>query len=276
MVRAHAGDRGARQRLGGVPQLRRRTGRRHLRPAAARSCPSTRPRRRCAVPRRARHAVPLTRVRRMTDPSPLHAARSAHNPSTGPLLPRLVNAILLRREFYDAVAADPRATGPAGAIVCIAAIARESVGLYQLSQDFKGWGLVLLLIVVFAMLRWLLYATDHVPDRPRHRRPDRSSTSVCCAASASPRRPRCCRCSRSWSTIASFRGCSSASAPGCCSPRSSPCAPPPGTSTRARRRHRRGRLRRLSGARPRRRRRHAHPLPSTAAPPPALTLRGGL
>jgi hypothetical protein len=90
-------------------------------------------------------------------------SRSAINPSTGPLFPRLLNAILLRREFYEAVAATPGATGPAGAIVCLAALARESVGLYELSQGFKAWGLVLVIIVVFAMLRWLLYASVMYP-----------------------------------------------------------------------------------------------------------------
>lgn len=85
------------------------------------------------------------------------------SPSTGPLLPRLVNAILLRRAFYDEVAADPHAIGPAGAIVCLAAIARESVNLYELSQGFQAWGLLLVLIVVFALLRWLLYAAIVFP-----------------------------------------------------------------------------------------------------------------
>lgn len=89
--------------------------------------------------------------------------RSPLSPSTGPLLPRFVNAILLRREFYDAVAADPHATGPAGAIVCLAAIARESVSLYELSQGFTAWGLLLALIVVFAVVRWLLYAAIMYP-----------------------------------------------------------------------------------------------------------------
>jgi len=85
------------------------------------------------------------------------------SPSGGPLLPRLLNAVLLRRSFYDAVAADTRATGPAGAVVCLAAIARESVALYQLSEASQGWGLILALIVVFAILRWLLYASVMYP-----------------------------------------------------------------------------------------------------------------
>jgi hypothetical protein len=90
-------------------------------------------------------------------------ARAVCSPSSGPLLPRLLNAILLRREFYDAVAADAHATAPAGAIVCLAALARESVGLYQLSQSLKAWGLVLILVVVFALVRWLIYASIMYP-----------------------------------------------------------------------------------------------------------------
>jgi hypothetical protein len=99
----------------------------------------------------------------MPDQSTLGRSNRPIDPSTGPLLPRLGMAILLRREFYDAVATDPRALRPAGAIVCIAAVARESIGLYQASQDFKAWGLLLLLVVVFAILRWLLYATIMYP-----------------------------------------------------------------------------------------------------------------
>jgi len=48
-------------------------------------------------------------------------------------------------------------------VVCLAAIARESVALYQLSEASQGWGLILALIVVFAILRWLLYASVMYP-----------------------------------------------------------------------------------------------------------------
>jgi hypothetical protein len=85
------------------------------------------------------------------------------SPSGGPLLPRIANAILLRRAFYDAVAADRRAIGPAGAIVCLSAIMRESVGLYQLSQGSRAWGVLLALIVVFALVRWVIYASIAYP-----------------------------------------------------------------------------------------------------------------
>lgn len=90
-------------------------------------------------------------------------ASATLNPATGPLLPRLFNALFLRREFYESVAATPGATGPAGAVVCLAAIARESVGLYEISQGFKAWGLVLVVIVVFALLRWLAYSAVMYP-----------------------------------------------------------------------------------------------------------------
>ena len=83
--------------------------------------------------------------------------------SHGPLLRRLFYALLLRRAFYDAVAADRRATAPAGAVVCLAALARESVGLYEVSQAYKAWGLLLLLVAVFALMRWVVYAAVMYP-----------------------------------------------------------------------------------------------------------------
>ena len=89
--------------------------------------------------------------------------RSTVSPSSGPLVPRLINALLLRRSFYDDVAADPHATGPAGAVVCLAALARESASLYQLSQSSKAWGVILALVVVFAVVRWLVYASIMYP-----------------------------------------------------------------------------------------------------------------
>src|SRR5262245_54648312 len=74
-----------------------------------------------------------------------------------------MHALLLRRDFYEAVAAEPKATGPAGAIVCLAAVARESVGVYEISQEYKAWGLLLLLVVVFALIRWVAYTTVMFP-----------------------------------------------------------------------------------------------------------------
>ncbi len=80
------------------------------------------------------------------------ATSKAYDPTRGPLLPRLVHALLLRREFYEAVAAAPKATGPAGAIVCLVAMVRESVRIYELSQEYKAWGLFLLMVAVFAVM----------------------------------------------------------------------------------------------------------------------------
>jgi len=91
------------------------------------------------------------------------ATNNAYDPTCGPLLPRLMHALLLRRDFCDSVAAAPKATGPAAAIVCLAAITRESVGIYEISQEYKGWGLLLLLVAVFALVRWAVYATVMYP-----------------------------------------------------------------------------------------------------------------
>jgi hypothetical protein len=79
-------------------------------------------------------------------------------PSSGALLPRLGNAILLRQTFYDAVAADPHATGPAAGIVCLTALARESVGLWSVAQVHLAWGLAALSIAIVALAGWLLYS----------------------------------------------------------------------------------------------------------------------
>jgi len=91
------------------------------------------------------------------------ATTKPYDPTRGPLLPRLIHALLLRREFYDAVAAAPKATRPAGAIVCLAAMARESVGIYEISREYNAWGLLLLLVAIFALLRWVVYATVMYP-----------------------------------------------------------------------------------------------------------------
>lgn len=79
------------------------------------------------------------------------------NPSHGPIVPRIVNAILLRRDFYASVAADPHATGPAGAIVCMAALARESPVIYDFAQTYSLWGIAALGVVILAMAGWFVY-----------------------------------------------------------------------------------------------------------------------
>jgi hypothetical protein len=99
----------------------------------------------------------------MSDPSPTSPPRTTLNPSTGPIIPRLINAILLRRDFYDAVANDARATGPAAAIVCIVELLSKSVIIHQLSQEFKAWGLLLIFFAILGLVRWLIYATFMYP-----------------------------------------------------------------------------------------------------------------
>jgi hypothetical protein len=81
----------------------------------------------------------------------------ALTPSAGPLVPRIINALLLRREFYGAVAADPHATGPAAGVVCLVALAREAVSLTSIAQVHPAWGLAVLSVVVIALVGWLLY-----------------------------------------------------------------------------------------------------------------------
>jgi hypothetical protein len=77
--------------------------------------------------------------------------------SHGPILPRILNALLLRREFYAAVAADPYATGPAGAIVGLTALAREAPVIYEFAQEHSLWGVAALIVAIMACAGWLAY-----------------------------------------------------------------------------------------------------------------------
>jgi hypothetical protein len=77
-------------------------------------------------------------------------------PTRGPLLSRIGAALALRPDFYAAAAADRTATGPAGAIVCVVAMLRESVVVYEISQIFASWGLILPILAFVALLGWLL------------------------------------------------------------------------------------------------------------------------
>ena len=86
------------------------------------------------------------------------AATPTTSPTSGPLLARLVNAILLRRAFYEAAAADPAATGPAAAMVGLAALAREIPTLYDISETSAIWGLAAFAIFVIALLGWVAYS----------------------------------------------------------------------------------------------------------------------
>jgi hypothetical protein len=84
-------------------------------------------------------------------------AASSSRPLRGPILHRVFQAIALRRDFYEAVADDDGAWRPALAVVCLAALARDSVTLSEL--DFllvlllRTWSL--LPIMLLAILRWL-------------------------------------------------------------------------------------------------------------------------
>lgn len=98
-------------------------------------------------------------------------------PTRGPLLSRVFAALTLRRDFYEAAAVDVSATGPAGAIVCLVAMLRESVVLYELSQVLRVWGLMLPVLAFLALGAWLLISAvawlvtrPFVPSPPPFRR----------------------------------------------------------------------------------------------------------
>ena len=77
-------------------------------------------------------------------------------PTTGPLAARLGAALTLRRDFYAQAAAESVATGPAGAVVCLVTLARESVVIYELSQVVQYWAIILPVLIVVALVSWVL------------------------------------------------------------------------------------------------------------------------
>jgi len=77
-------------------------------------------------------------------------------PTTGPLAARLGAALTLRRDFYARAATEAAATGPAGAVVCLVTLGRESVVIYELSQVEKLWGVILPVLVVLALVAWIV------------------------------------------------------------------------------------------------------------------------
>ncbi|MEO8601376.1 MAG: YIP1 family protein [bacterium] len=89
-----------------------------------------------------------------TDPPPIPRRPLILAPSGGPIINRLVSALMLRPEFYAAAAADVDGTGATGAIICLIALLRDSPFLYHLSQTEPAWGLALLLTALLALLRW--------------------------------------------------------------------------------------------------------------------------
>lgn len=77
-------------------------------------------------------------------------------PSSGPLLGRLFAALFLNRRFYEAAAADTAATGPAGALLCVIALVRQSVTIWEIAQVHAVWTIALLVIVALALVSWLV------------------------------------------------------------------------------------------------------------------------
>lgn len=93
-------------------------------------------------------------------------------PTSGPIVSRIGAALFLRRDFYERAAAEPTATGPAGAIVSLVALARESVVIYEISQVWSAWALILPIFVVLALLSWLLIGSAAwLVTRPLHTAP---------------------------------------------------------------------------------------------------------
>ena len=89
-----------------------------------------------------------------------HAART-QTASTGPFISRLLSALLLRRELYESVAADPAALRPAIAVVCVSAVVQHSLFQSPLLEDLGSWALLVVLLV--ALVRWLVYAAIFYP-----------------------------------------------------------------------------------------------------------------
>lgn len=78
-------------------------------------------------------------------------------PNGGPIVTRMYSALTLRSDFYAAAAVDQNGTGPAGAIIVLIGLLRAAPFLYDLNQsEPKWWGLGLVLVVLFAVARWLV------------------------------------------------------------------------------------------------------------------------
>jgi hypothetical protein len=79
----------------------------------------------------------------------------------GPFISRLLNALLLRRDLYESVAADPSALRPAIAVICVSAVVQYSVFQSPMLVDLGSWALLLLILI--ALVRWLIYASIFYP-----------------------------------------------------------------------------------------------------------------
>jgi hypothetical protein len=83
--------------------------------------------------------------------------------SSAPLTARLFSAILLRRGFYERVAADPDATRLAAAVVCLAALA-YGAALMHVGPEAEAFiaavgAWIFPLLMGFGLVRWLLFTT---------------------------------------------------------------------------------------------------------------------
>lgn len=79
------------------------------------------------------------------------APTRATNPLTGPFINRILSALLLRRDFYDHVAADRTAGPQAAAVVCLAAISQTPA----LIEAFGAWGIVVIMLI--GLMRWYAF-----------------------------------------------------------------------------------------------------------------------
>ena len=79
---------------------------------------------------------------------------------TAPLFLRLLEAMILRRDLYERVAADPEAWRPAAAVVCVSSLAygalMGSPMLLALAHEIGNW--ILPLVLFFDLLRWWIAA----------------------------------------------------------------------------------------------------------------------
>lgn len=80
---------------------------------------------------------------------------------SGPFIGRLVSAMLLRRDLYEAVAADPSALRSAIAVVLVSAVVQYSLVKMPVPEELSLWAL--LLGMLFAVIRWLIYAAIFYP-----------------------------------------------------------------------------------------------------------------
>jgi hypothetical protein len=90
--------------------------------------------------------------------APLRTPYRPFGPTGGPIVQRFWSALRLDLHFYRGAAADGGGTGPAGAIVGIIAIVRDSPVLYAISLVSQVWAIALPIIAAAALLRWVIVA----------------------------------------------------------------------------------------------------------------------